>query len=406
MTKFQIRSATEAEMGQIGLLTSYVYGGAFGDGEDNVPATSNRPEWTLCAFDGTRLAASYAAIPFTMRANGCAIAMAGISIVGTLPEYRRQGLLRALTERSFADMRDRGQPVAALWASQAAIYQRYGYSMCSVQRRYELDTVDAHLLEPADPAYRVFRQTPAESFPVLKDLYRQFVARRSLYLHRSQALWQANALAEIEAEGPVHVALCEDADGKPAGYVIFTLRDRRVDHPARGQEIVIRDFVWQDPDACRALWGFLGRHDLVGRILWNNAPADDPALELFSEPRMLRATDREGVYFRIIDLPAALAGRGYDRDGEVIIGIDADRESPWNEGGWRLTVNAGEAEVTPVSAPAEVNFSIRSLSSAFSGHRRVSQLAAWGLISGSDDAIRRADELLATRHAPHSPDHF
>lgn len=406
MTEFDIRPATEAEMGQIGLLTSYVYGGAFGDGEDNLPATSNRPEWTLCAFDGSRLAASYAAIPFTMRANGRAMAMAGVTIVGTLPEYRRQGLLRALTERSFADMRERGQPVAALWASQAAIYQRYGYSMCSVQRRYELDTVDANLLQSADPAYTVTRQTPAESFPVLKDLYRQFVAERSLYLHRSQALWQANALAVTEADGPVHVALCQDGDGVPAGYVIFTLRDSRVDHPARSQEIVIRDFIWCDIDACRALWSFLGRHDLVGRILWNNAPGDDPAWELFSEPRMLRASDREGVYFRIIDLPAALAGRGYDRDGEIIIGIETDRESPWNEGGWRLTVSAGEAEVVPVSAPAEVTFSIRSLSSAFSGQRRVSQLAAWGLAGGHNDAIRRADELFATRHAPHSPDHF
>lgn len=406
MPELEIRPATEAEMGQIGLLTGYVYGGTFGDGEDNLAATSNRPEWTLCAFDGAKLAASYGAIPFTMRANGKAMAMAGVTIVGTLPEYRRQGLVRRITEQSFADMRERGQTVAALWASQAAIYQRYGYSMCSLQRRYELDSADATLLEPADPAYAVIRMTPAESFPTLKDLYRQFVAGRSLYLHRSQALWAANALADREADGPVHVAVCHDPDGSPAGYVIYTLRNGRVDHPARGQEIVIRDFAWNNIHACRALWAFLARHDLVGRILWANAPADDPAWALFTEPRMLQARDHEGVYLRIIDLPGALSGRGYDQDGEVIIGIEADRESPWNEGGWRLTVSGGEAEVVPVSAPAELTFSIRSLSCAFSGFQRVSRLASWGMVTGSHDAIRRADELLATRYAPHSPDHF
>lgn len=406
MSEFEIRPASQSEMGQIGLLTSYVYGGAFGDGEENLTATSNRPEWTLCAFDGSRLVASYAAIPFTMRANGKAMAMAGVSIVGTLPEYRRQGLLRRFTERSFADMRERGQTVAALWASQAAIYQRYGYSMCSVQRRYELDTVDANLLEPADPDYRVARTTPAESFTTVKDLYRQFVSDRALYLHRSSPLWQANALEEKETDGPVHVAVCHDPDNTPAGYVIYTLREGRVDHPARGQEIVVRDFVWQNINAYRALWAFLAKHDLVGRILWANAPADDPAPELFSEPRMLRASEREGVYFRIIDVPEALAGRGYDSDGEITIGVGPDRESPWNEGTWRLTISGGEAQVEAVSSPADITFSIKSLSCAFSGHQRVSRLAAWGLVNGSDDGIRRADALLATRHAPHSPDHF
>ena len=33
--RYDIRPATEAEMGQLGLLTGYVYGCAFGDGEDN-----------------------------------------------------------------------------------------------------------------------------------------------------------------------------------------------------------------------------------------------------------------------------------------------------------------------------------------------------------------------------------
>ena len=57
----EIRPATQEEMGQIGLMTSYVYGGAFGDGEDNFTTQNNRPEWTLCAFDGPTLVASYAA---------------------------------------------------------------------------------------------------------------------------------------------------------------------------------------------------------------------------------------------------------------------------------------------------------------------------------------------------------
>ncbi len=403
---FEIRPATAAEMGQIGLLTGYVYGGDFGDGEDNIPATSNRPEWTLCAFHGSKLVASYATIPFTMRANGAAMALAGVSLVGTLPEYRRRGLLRRITEQSFVRMRERGQTVAALWASQAAIYQRYGYSLCSLRRGYAVDTVDMALLTAADPGLTVSRENPSDAFPTLKAVYRAFVRHRSLYLHRSSALWQANALADRPADGPVHVAVCRNGAGEALGYLIYTLRGHRVDHPARDQEIVVRDLCWLEIDACRALWAFLARHDLVGRVVWECAPADDPAPELFAEPRMLRARDREGVYFRIVDAPAALAGRGYDADGELVVGITDDREAPWNQGRWRLTVSGGRGETEAVRQTPDVTFTIKSLASAFSGFRRVRQLADWGLVEGSDAAIHRADALLATRHAPSCPDNF
>ena len=69
---FEIRPATQDEMGQLGELGGYVYGGTFGDGPDNTISRANRPEWTLCAFDGPRMVSSTSAIPFTMRANGTA----------------------------------------------------------------------------------------------------------------------------------------------------------------------------------------------------------------------------------------------------------------------------------------------------------------------------------------------
>jgi predicted acetyltransferase len=402
----EIRPATAAEMGQVGLITSYVYGGDFGDGENNLPATSNRPEWTLCAFEGAKMVASYGAIPFTMRANGSAMAMAGVSIVGTLPEYRRRGLLRRITEASFERMRENGQTVAALWASQAAIYQRFGYSMCSVRRTYTIDTVDMTLLVPPDPALTVAREPAGDAFETIRAVYRDFVAHRSLYLHRSRQLWHANTLAERAEDGPVHLAICRNGAGTALGYVVYTLRGRKVDHPARGQEIAVRDMVWLDIDACRALWAFLARHDLVGRVRWENAPADDPALELFAEPRMLTARDNEGVFFRVVDVPGALAGRGYDADGELVIAIQTDRETPWNDGCWRLTVSNGSAGVSRASGTPDITFTTKSLSSAFSGFRRVRQLANWGLVVGSEGAIERADRLFATRHAPSCPDHF
>ncbi|MBD3646079.1 MAG: GNAT family N-acetyltransferase, partial [Pseudomonadales bacterium] len=148
----EYRPARPEEMGQFGLMGAYSYAGSFGHGPDNVVATANRPEWTLCAFDGDTLVASFCTIPFTMRALGKAMPLGGVSAIGTAPEYRRRGLLRELMTRALDRMREQGQPVAALWASQAAIYQRYGFAQTSVRRHYTIDTVDIRFTEdPGEP---------------------------------------------------------------------------------------------------------------------------------------------------------------------------------------------------------------------------------------------------------------
>ena len=84
-----------------------------------------RPEWTLCAFEDGKLATSYAAWPFTMRFNGEGTPVAAVTMVGTLPVYRRRGYLRKITTTHFQLLHEQGErPIAILHASQAAIYQR------------------------------------------------------------------------------------------------------------------------------------------------------------------------------------------------------------------------------------------------------------------------------------------
>ena len=387
------------------MLAGYVYGGEFGDGPDNLVASATRPEWTLCAFDGRRLVSSFSTIPFTMRANGAALPIGGVSAVGTLPEYRRRGLFRRIMTQAFADMRDGGRPVAALWASQAAIYQRFGYAMASVLRSYALDTVDIDFHDGDVGTGRVERLDAASGYDLIKQVYIDFVVERIGYLHRARALWLHNALEPREADGPVHIALSHGESGSD-GYAIYTLREGKYDHPTRSQEVIIRDLAWLTPDAYRSLWMYFKRHDLVGRVRWDNAPSDDPAVEIFLEPRLLNARDEEGFWLRLVDVPAALAGRGWTADGEISITVRDDPLAPWNTGSYRLTVSGGAADVTPCRAVTDIQLSVKTLASLYAGRRSARELSAWGLLDGDSDAVQRADVLFATRHAPHCPDHF
>ncbi|MEM8923983.1 MAG: GNAT family N-acetyltransferase [Actinomycetota bacterium] len=412
----EIRPANPEEMGRLAALTGYVYGGSFGDGPEAAAGSGIRPEWTLCAFDGERMAACYSTIPFTMRAAGRAMALGGVSTVGTMPQYRRRGLVRSFTERSFVEMFETGRPVAALWASQAAIYQRYGYSRAGALRQYSIDTVDI-AFHDGDPGLGdVALHDPETGYPVAKAVYADFVADRMCYLHRAKPVWDMNAFAHRPEDGPVHVAVSHDGDGRPNGYAVYTLRSGRVEHPARGQELVVRDLAWLDLDGYRSLWSWFARHDLVGRVRWDTAPLDDPAPELLTEPRLLNIVDREGIWFRVIHAEAALAGRGYAGSGSVTIEVADDPLAPWNPGTYRLQVDDGEPSVSSGNAARRtgegaahtgtLTLTPKALASLFTGSVSARTLARWGLVDGEPSAVAAADALFALSTAPGCPDHF
>ena len=402
----EIRPLLADEMLELGRMGAYVYGGAFGHDADNMIARGHKPEWTLCALENGELLSSFVDLPFTMRANGRALPMCGVSVIGTFPEYRRRGLVRTLHTRAFEKLHEEGRGVAGLWASQAAIYQRYGYAHATVRRRYRIDSVDIAFAN-GDTGLGSVRLFDAEQgYEHAKALYIQFIARRSGYLHRSKALWLNNALDAEAAGSPIHIAVSFDANDRPNGYLVYTLQANKVDHAARAQELAIRDFGWLDTDAYRSLWGWIARHDLVGRVTWDTAPLDDPAPLLLREPRLLHAADQEGEWLRIVDVQQALPGRGYDSSGELTFAIADDPIAPWNVGCFHLDASPDGATLTPSRQNPDLHLDSQALALLFCGRHRALDLAAWGLISGSDAAVLRADALFATRHRPHCPDHY
>jgi predicted acetyltransferase len=401
---YEIRSASADEMDQIGLMAAYVYGGEFGDSADNVTSSSLNPDWTLCAFEGAKLVTSFAAFPFTMRANGVGISFAGITAVGTLPEHRRQGLVRRIITESFVRQRDQGQSVAGLWASQAAIYQRYGFVAAGANRSYKVDTVDIRFPKETSSDVSVERLPIADALEHARAVYRDFITDRFGYLHRSQVLWRLNVFEESE-NGPVHCAIAFNGS-EPCGYVVYTLRSSKVNHVARGQEIVIKDLAWLNVDAYQSLWEYLSHHDLVGRVSWSNAPVDDPAPQLVIEPRLLHCHDLEGSWMRVVDVPTALSKRGYVGDGSLNIAVNGDDIANWNNETWQLEVGAGEALAKKTTASPDVSLDISALSALYTGAASARSLSQIGKLDADLRVIEQLDQMFATHWKPHCPDHY
>ena len=87
------------------------------------------PSRALAAYDGDKAVGLAAAYAFDLSIPGGELPCAGVTWVGVLPTHRRRGILRDFMQRQLEDVHGWGEPLAALWASEASIYGRFGYGM-------------------------------------------------------------------------------------------------------------------------------------------------------------------------------------------------------------------------------------------------------------------------------------
>lgn len=401
----EIRAAHKEEMTEFRRIANTVFANNEADPADESSAVV-QADWTTCAFVNGKMATSVAAYPFRMRLNGATANAAGLTAVGTLPEYRRQGLLRRAIRQSFRDQRERGQSLAVLWASYGAIYQRFGYGPASNAVSYEFDPRWAGLHPGLEPEGAVsVTQDADEALPALESIYLQYSKPRNLLLHRSQPLWRFGVLMALEKKKRTQIALYRNAQGDMRGHLVYTTEGS--DEPSPNQRLDVRDFIALDLDAHLGLWRHLLAHDLVRTVRMGPVAEDDPSPLLVEEPRRLGRTLGDGIYLRVVDVERALPLRPYGENGRLVLEVRGDELCDWNEGTFRLESDGGERRVDRCSETPDLTLSPRALAALISGHTSASGLARAGMVDARDDSVlRRADRLFATHYRPFCADGF
>ena len=394
---------TEAERVERSRVATYAFADTRSAEERGGLPDPLRPEWTTCAFVDGRLATSFGAYPFTVRLNGAPVAMAGVTAVATLPEFRRRGLLRQVMTRALGEQRDRGQSLAILWASLGAIYQRYGYGLASTHASYRIDPRDIRFNDPSAANGQVRLMDAAEARPHLEAIYEGYAAPRNLMIHRYPVVWDIR-LPRPGAANP-HVGVYFDREGRARGYVVFELKPDPEVGFGRSQLVSVSDSAHLDLDAHRGLWEFFAAHDLVRSVEWQQVPEDDPIPHLLAEPNELNRRTGAAIWMRVTDVESALRQRPYADDGVLTLGV-ADPLCDWNDGGFSLETAGGGTEVSRVRGDADISLPVAALAVLVAGHRSASQLARAGLVEGDAKALRVADALFATTYAPFCADGF
>ncbi|WP_262104379.1 GNAT family N-acetyltransferase [Arthrobacter sp. Marseille-P9274] len=351
--------------------------------------------------------ATYGSLANTMNVGGGRLVPTHqITAVTVRPTHRRRGLLRTMITSDLEQAAARGLAVAALTASEATIYGRFGFGAAAFTRRVEVDVRERFALRAA-PYGNMELVDPASMLELAPQIFAGFHGRTTGSLDRqfsyarvASGRWQSE---KPEPNPDLRVAVHFRPDGEPGGYVAYKFAGWH----SEPYTMKVVDLVAASEASYRELWRYLGSIDLVQRIVWSAAPAHDPLPWALSDPRVYSVTaEEDALWLRILDPVGALEARRFEQDGSLAFAV----RDPLGlaEGRFRLDAAGGQARVERLgsSAAVDVTLDVDVLGSLYLGGVRGRTLAGAGRLEGDDAAVGRVDRLFALGSAPYCITHF
>ena len=390
----------------VGAIGHY-FGGAFSSDESVTNFARILPfERTHAAFDGQTIVGGAGAYPLELTVPGGPVRCAGVTVVGVLPTHRRRGILDRMMRAQLADVRERGEALAALWASEETIYGRFGYGMASQDVMIKASrghaALRADLPGKTGTTRLIGHDEAAKVFPRIYDR----IQRKSPgFVSRTDAWWEVRKLDDSpdrrRGGGELNRLLLE-IDGRPVGYALYRIK-LEWDEPHNASQVAVIEAHGETPAATRELWRYLLGIDWVAAIHCELLAIDHPLFLLVQRPNRLHWRVVDGLWLRLVDVGAALSARAVTGDGRVTFDVVSDPIFPDNVGTW--TVEDGAAKRS--RRRADVRLDVQALASAYLGGFTFAELARAGRVEEvARGGVARADALYGVDVKPWCPEIF
>jgi predicted acetyltransferase len=363
---------------------------------------------TLAVFDGPEIVATAGIFSYDMTVPGGTLPCGGVTRVSVLSTHRRRGLLTAMMRRQMDDMHERGEPLAALYASEAPIYGRFGYGLATYQAEVEIARSHAAFATASTGSGRLSMVDVPTAIQPFARVWDDARGSQPGMLALDER-WIRAQLADLEINrggaSPQYRVLFQ-TDGKPSGFAIYRIK---MDWDASGPNGTLRlgILIAATAEAYAALWRHVLDVDLIGRVSAEMRPTDEPLRFLLADSRQPKTRIEDGIWLRLVDVAAALAGRRYSVEGRLALRV-RDAFCAWNDGIYELVGSPAGAECKALrNGTPELALDAADLGALYLGGNRFRTLADAGRVEElHPGAIARADAMFATDRAPWCPSHF
>jgi predicted acetyltransferase len=368
----------------------------------------HEPERSLAAFEGSEIIGTAGAFGFTLTVPGGEVPMAAVTAVGVAATHRRRGILTSLMRRQLDDVHELDEPVATLWASEGPIYQRFGYGMGAYACSISVDRDRTQYFWPIESPGRMRMIEKDEALKIFPTVYDR-VRNVQPGMFAREAKWWAHLYEDLKESRDGASALFnvvhETPDG-PDGYVTYRVMHRRWTEGYSTDVLRVRELMAATPEAYAALWRYCFDVDLIGTIEAWPRPIDEPLMYILGDPLRLKLTLTDGIWVRLVDVPAALAARRYAAEGALVLQV-RDPFCPWNEGRFLLEGGPDGAECAPTDREADLLVQAADLGARYLGEGSFGVLARAGRTKEQTaGTIVRADHMFSWDPRPWCPQVF
>ncbi len=376
------------------------------------------PERTWVAVEGDRFVGTSCVFSRDLTLPGLAgepaptVPFSAVSGVGVHTTHHRRGLLRQMMGQMLSDGIARGEAIAALIASEATIYGRFGFGWATSSADVALARRTNRLREPVPELDLELcdAREAAKKVPALFDRLRR---ARPGQVNRNDAYWEDAWEDPRAIRGGLSkhfYVLCDD------GYIAY--RAKNSWNSDEVNVLRVEDLFGASTEVEAALWQYLLGVDLVDTITAAR-PLDEPVRWRLEDPRGLSVTGvRDMLWIRVLDVPAALTARRYRHKDTLV--LEVDPAPTWTDGdgrpggdpaAGRWVLEAGPEgsscrRARSGEAP-ELRLGVAELGAVLMGGQDLTSRAQAGrsveLVSG---ALERADTLFGSRPAPFSSTGF
>jgi predicted acetyltransferase len=362
---------------------------------------------TLAFFEGPEMVATAGIFSYEVTVPGGTLRCGGVTRVSVLSTHRRRGLLTAMMRRQLDDMHERGEPLAALYASEAPIYGRFGYGLATYQAAVEIERSHAAFGTKVAGGGRLSMVDVPTAVRAFARVWDRARPNQPGMLGQDER-WMRILLADLELhrEGASpHYRVLYQTDDRPSGFAIYRLK---LDWDASGPNgtLLLQILIAATSDAYAALWRHVLDVDLMARVTAEMRPVDEPLRFLLADSRQPKTRIEDGIWLRLVDVVAALAGRRYGVEGRLALRV-RDAFCPWNDRQVELVGGPAGAECRPHEGAADLALDAADLAALYLGGNRFRTLFEAGRVQElRPGAIARADAMFATDRAPWCPSHF
>jgi predicted acetyltransferase len=347
----------------------------------------------LAAFDGPQPGG--VALFHDMRQwwHGRAVPMAGVGGVKVAPEQRGRGTGRALMTEMLRVIAGRGYPLSVLYPATAPLYRSLGWELAGALYRAVIPARSLASLLPPDGAAQ-----PLPGLPALRragpgdaaDVVEVIGAVHESAGHCGPATFDADTVRRwwLSSED-IFCYLAAD------GFLAYGWHEEH-------RDMMVRVALAGSAETTRALWSTVGSHAPMAKEVRAVVSPDDPAFWLTREPDLGLASRWQWM-LRVIDAPAAIAGRGFPAAAGLVVELHIDdAQLPANTGHWTLEVSGGKGALTragsPVSGAGLLRLGARGFGALYGG-TPMATLRQAGLATGGSAST---DDALDTAFAGHA----